>query len=112
MVNGAEKEERAMKGDKASVVAEVKEREHPGGAPEPMEDGRSEKRAEENGVVKGEDAQGAAHIEVANAVRLIARVVQDAGDEKAGEHKEKVDADPSPVHSEVVWGDVVLKENE
>ena len=50
-----------------------------------MKDGCGEKGAEQDGVVEREDAQGATHVEVADAMRLIACVVEDAGDQEPGE---------------------------
>lgn len=51
------------------------------------------KQHDENAVVEGEDAKGAAGVEGFEEVREGACVEQDAGDEKAGENEEEVDAE-------------------
>ena len=43
-------------------------------------------------VVERENAQEAPHVEVANVVRLVAGVVENAGDEEAGQDEEELDA--------------------
>ena len=55
--------------------------------------GEGEER-EEKAIVKREDAEGAARVEVAEEVGLVEGVVEDAGDEEAGEGEEEGDADP------------------
>ena len=46
----------------------------------------------QHAVVEREDAQDAPHVEVAEVVRLVAGVIEDAGDEEAGQDEEQVDA--------------------
>ncbi len=70
-----------------------------------MEDGVGERGQNEDAEEEREDAQGAAEVEVADAVRLVACVVEDAGDQEAGEDEEEVHASPAPRHIEVVLGE-------
>lgn len=51
------------------------------------------KQHDENAVVEREDAEGAAGVEGLEEVREGACVEQNAGDEKAGENEEEVDAE-------------------
>ena len=46
----------------------------------------------QHAVVEREDAQEAPHVEVAEVVRLVAGVVENAGDEEAGQDEEQLDA--------------------
>jgi hypothetical protein len=46
----------------------------------------------QHAVVEREDAQEAPHVKVAEVVRLVMGVVEDAGDEEAGQDKEQLDA--------------------
>jgi hypothetical protein len=52
-----------------------------------------EKQYKEDAIVEREDAQGAAGIEGFEEVGAVARVQKDAGDEKAGENEEEINAD-------------------
>jgi len=51
------------------------------------------KQHDENAVVEGEDAKGAAGVEGLEEVREGTCVEQNAGDEKAGENEEEIDAE-------------------
>ena len=46
-------------------------------------------------VIHGENPQHATRKEIAKVVSAPFRVVQNAGDEKAGEHKEEIDPNPT-----------------
>jgi len=93
--------------DEASEVAEIRGPDEPGPGPLPMEDGPGKDHGEQDAVVKREDSQGTANVEVANAMGVVAGVEEDAGDEKAGEDEEEVD--PGPAVGEL---EVVLEEDE
>ncbi len=45
-------------------------------------------------------------------MRLIASVIEDAGDEEAGKHKEDINTGPAPVEVGVIGSDVVLEDDE
>src|SRR5215472_8666575 len=49
----------------------------------------------QHAVVEREDAQDAPYVEIAKVVRLVARVVEDAGDEKTGQDEEQIDTEES-----------------
>ena len=46
----------------------------------------------QHAIVEREDAEEAPHVEVAEVVRLVVGVVEDAGDEEAGQDEEQLDA--------------------
>ena len=58
-----------------------------------MEGASEEEQDEENAIVKGEDAEGAAGVKIFEEVRQMQGVLQDAGDEETGEGKEEIDSD-------------------
>jgi len=60
-----------------------------------VEDRREQKDAEEDAVVKGKDAQGAPDVEVVDAMRLIACVPENAGDEEAERTKKILTPTPN-----------------
>lgn len=92
--------------DDAEEIGEVGGPKEPAGVPLPMRQRLGEENEEKDGIVQGEDAQGAAQVEVARAVGLVGGVEQDASDEKAGKDEEAVHTDPA--EPEVA---VVVKEN-
>jgi hypothetical protein len=49
-----------------------------------------------NRVIERKDAHGAADVKIAEAMRIVTCIKQDAGNEKTGEHEENVDAGPTP----------------
>ena len=51
-----------------------------------------EEEERQHAVVEREDAQEAPHVKVAEVMRLVTGVVEDAGDEEAGQDEEQVDA--------------------
>lgn len=89
----------------ADEVAEVEGPEYPVSAPLPVEERGGEEEDEEDAVIEGEDAEGAADVEVSNAVPGVAGVVEDAGNEETGEDEEEVDAGPAPGQVDVVLCD-------
>ena len=68
----------------------------------PVNHGLKEHEQQEHAVIKRKDAQRAADVEVACPERVVARVVQDAGNQEAGKHEEEVDARPAPGQRQVV----------
>ena len=49
----------------------------------------------QEGIVGGQNSQGTASVEARVVAGLVAGIEQNPGDEKAGEHKEQVDAHPA-----------------
>ena len=47
-------------------------------------------------IADGQDAEGAAGVEVVEVVRLVSRAQEDGGDQKSAEKEEEDDAGPSP----------------
>ncbi len=91
------------RGDGAGEIGEVRhvleeERGDPDTAESGVEaagEGCSGEDEEQGKEVEGEDAEGAAGVEVASPVRFAERVPEDAGDEEAGEREEERDAGPA-----------------
>lgn len=99
---GANKVIVQMRIEKTQKVAEVERPRDPLPCPCPMHQWRKQEDGEKNPVVQRKNAQGAADIEVADAVRVVPRVIEDAGDEKAREHEKNVDTGPPIRHAHIV----------
>src|ERR1700677_1058743 len=65
-----------------------------------MSKNRSEEDNEESCIVKREDTQGSANVEVAPPMNRVARIPEDAGDEKTGEYEEERYPAPAGLNGE------------
>lgn len=92
MVDGEGVDEERL-GAPESHVGDVGEEVVLPAVPDKMQRPAEEKQQEEETVVEGKDAQGAASVKGFEEVGLVERVEQDAGDEEAGENEEEVDSD-------------------
>jgi hypothetical protein len=62
-----------------------------------MKEGRKTKKYDQNPVIEGEDSENAPGVELGEEARIGERVIQNAGDEKAGENKKEIDPEESVV---------------
>jgi hypothetical protein len=76
-----------------------------------MKQGAEQKRQQQHAVVQRKDPECATNVEVAESVRSISSVVENARDEESGENKKDVDPCPSPTQLARMM-DIVLAENE
>ena len=60
--------------------------------PQQRDQRRHEEDERQHAIVEREDAEEAPHVEVAEVVRVVVGVVEDAGDEEAGQDEEQLDA--------------------
>lgn len=56
-----------------------------------MQQRRQQEKNNQYAVVEGKDAQAATRVELAEVALFLERVVEDAGDEEAGEYEEEID---------------------
>ena len=81
----------AEEGWEPAEVLEIEQKRRKGTGPVEAEGAREQQQRQEDAVVERKDAEGAASVEGAEVARTADGVLQDAGDEEAGEDEEEVD---------------------
>ena len=73
--------------------------------PIPAKDWVKQHERQHQAEVQRKDPQDAANVEAAHAIRLLARVEQNAGNQESRQHEEDIDARPTPRQTQVVIGE-------
>jgi len=77
------------------TAAEFAEKVDGGGVHMRLQNRQHDQHQEDEEVIERENAQRSAGIEVSEIMRSMLAVEQNSGDQKAGEHEEKIDAPPA-----------------
>ena len=77
-------------------VAQIRHHEEVVACPKDVQKGSCQEEEDPNGIEQRKNSKGATDVEVLEVAWFLQSVEEDAGDQKAGENEEEIDADPTP----------------